>query len=153
MARIERIKRRLDNWALWKSRLNSNGLGFHSVNILAVDVWCRNSYNGNQIPHNEQEAEETNAAVEALKLSKAHLHATLDAYYLQDLGVSLIARRLGKGPSTIHAHLDRVDQFIDLWLQEQARQRDEKSAKARGRAYQSTVEFSTIETSGTFRAS
>lgn len=141
MARIERIKRRLDNWALWKSRLNSNGLGFHSVNILAVDVWCRNSYNGNQIPHNEQEAEETNAAVVAMQLAKPHLHVTVEAYYLQDLGVSLIARRLGKGPSTIHAHLDQADQFIDLWLQEQARQREEKAAKARGRAYQSTGSF------------
>ena len=36
MARIERIKLRLDNWALWKARLGSSSLGFHSVNILAV---------------------------------------------------------------------------------------------------------------------
>lgn len=135
MARIERMKRRLDNWALWKSRMNSSGLGFHSVNILAVDVWSRNSYNGSSIPHFDQEAEETDKAVEAMKLGKGHLHVTVHAYYLLDLGITEIARRMGKGPSTIHAHLDQADRFIDVWLQEQARIRDEKEALARGREY------------------
>lgn len=135
MARIERMKRRLDNWALWKSRMNSSGLGFHSVNILAVDVWSRNSYNGSSIPHFDQEAEETDKAVEAMKLGKGHLHVTLVAYYLQDLGVTEIARRMGKGPSTIHSHLDQADRFIDAWLQEQARLKDEREALARGREY------------------
>lgn len=135
MARIERIKRKLDNWALWKSRLNSSGLGFHSVNILAVDVWSRNSYNGSSIPHFDQEAEETDQAVESMKLGKGHLHETVHAYYLLDLGVTEIARRMGKGPSTIHAHLDQADRFIDVWLQEQLRLKEEKAALARGREF------------------
>ena len=62
MARIERIRQRLENWALWRSRLDSNSLGYHTANVLAVDVWGRNSYNGSQIPHVEQEAEETDQA-------------------------------------------------------------------------------------------
>ncbi|AIJ45553.1 hypothetical protein O987_07045 [Comamonas testosteroni TK102] len=135
MARIEHIKRRLDNWALWKARLNSTGLGFHSVNVLAVDVWSRNSYNGSMIPHIDQEGEETDQAVEALKPGKIHLYQTLHAYYLQDLGVQLIARSTGKSPSTIHAHFDQADHFIAGWLQEQARMREEKEALARGREY------------------
>lgn len=135
MARIERIKRRLDNWALWKSRMNSSGLGFHSVNILAVDVWSRNSYNGSSIPHFDQEAEETEKAVESMKLGKGHLHVTVHAYYLLDLGVTEIARRMGKGPSTIHAHLDQVDRFIDAWLQEQQALKEKREAIACGREY------------------
>lgn len=135
MARIERIKRRLDNWALWKARMNSSGLGYHSVNVLAMDVWGRTSYNGSSIPHFDQDAEETDQAVESMKLGKGHLYVTLQAYYLQDLGVTEIARRMGKSPSTIHAHLDHADQFIDCWLAEQARIRDEKAALARGREY------------------
>ena len=138
MARIERIKLKLDNWALWKSRMNSSGLGFHSVNILAVDVWSRNSYNGSSIPHFDQEAESVDQAVESMKPGKAHLYETLQAYYLQDLGVTEIARRMCKGPSTIHSHLDQADRHIDAWLQEAQRQREEKEALARGRAYQST---------------
>lgn len=135
MARIEHIKRRLDNWALWKARLNSSGLGFHSVNVLAVDVWNRNSYNGSVIPHIDQEGEETDQAVEAMKPDRRHLYETLHAYYLQDLGVQLIARRLGKNPSTIHSHFSQADHFIAAWLQEQARVKEEKEALARGREY------------------
>ncbi|NIF85263.1 hypothetical protein F3J24_17260 [Comamonas sp. Tr-654] len=135
MARIEHIKRRLDNWALWRARLNSSGLGFHSVNVLAVDVWSRNSYNGSAIPHIDQEGEETNQAVEAMKLTKRHLYETLYAYYLQDLGVQLIARSAGKSPSTIHSHFDQADRFIAGWLQEQTRIKEEKEALARGREY------------------
>ena len=137
MARIERIKLRLDNWALWKARLSSNGLGFHSVNVLAVDVWSRTSYNGSSIPHHEEEAEETNRAVDALKQGKPHLFVTLDAIYMRDWGVTETARNMGKSPSTIHAHLDQVDKFIDAWLSEQARLKDEKAALARGREYAS----------------
>ncbi len=135
MARIERIKRRLDNWALWKARQASNGLGFHSVNVLAVDVWGRSSYNGASIPHFDQDAEETNRAVEALRLGKGHLFLTLDAIYMRDFGVLETARRMGKAPSTIHAHLEQADRAIDAWLQEQARIREEKEALARGREF------------------
>ena len=135
MARIERIKRRLDNWALWKARMGSGGLGFHSVNILAVAVWSRGSYNGSFIPHFEQEAEETERAVQALKLGRSHLFVTLDAIYLKDWGVTETARNMGKSPSTIHAHLDHADHFIDCHLQEQARIKEEKAALARGREF------------------
>lgn len=135
MARIEHIKRRLDNWALWKARMCSSGLGYHAVNVLAVDVWSRNSYNGNVIPHIDQEGEETNQAIEAMRVGKMHLYETLHAYYLQDLGVQLIARRMGKSPSTIHAHLSQADCFIAGWLQERARMREEQEALARGREW------------------
>lgn len=135
MARIERIRQRLENWALWRSRLDSNSLGFHTVNVLAVDVWGRNSYNGSQIPHVEQEAEETDQAVQEMGQAKSHLRATVCDYYLRDLGVSEIARNIGKGPSTVHAQLGQADQFIDRWLQEQQRIREEREAMARGREY------------------
>lgn len=135
MARIEHIKRKLDNWALWKSRLDSGGLGFHSVNILAVDVWGRNSYGGCQIPHLDQDAEEVDKAVQEMQEAERHLYATVHDYYLADLGVSEIARRQGKGPSTIHAHLGHADRFVDAWLQEQQRLREEREAVARGREY------------------
>ena len=138
MARIERIKRRLDNWALWKARMNSSGLGWHGQSVLArlqEEVFGRSGYGGNYIPHLEQDAVETNEAVEKLKLGNGHLFVTLDAIYLKDWGVAETARRLGKAPSTIHAQLGQADQFIDAWLAEQARLRDEREALARGREY------------------
>lgn len=143
MARIERIKLRLNNWALWKARSMSSGLGFKTENVLyrlgkEADVWTRSTANGVAIPHLELEAEETDQAVQAMGDAHRHLYVTLDAIYLKDWGVTETARRIGKGPSTIHSHLDHIDRYIDAWLQEAQRQREEKEALARGRAYQST---------------
>lgn len=119
MARIEHIKRRLDNWALWRARMNDGGLGFKDRNPLAAwaeDVWTRTSYHGASIPHFDQEAEETDQAVQALKLGKGHLYVTLDFYYLKDLGVNETAVRMRRAVSTVHAQLDQADRWIEAWL-------------------------------------
>ena len=134
MARIDRIKKRLDNWALWKSRGDGGGLGFHTRNILAVDVWARGSYNGAMIPVFEQEAEETNQAVESLKESRPQVFSTLQRIYLQDLGVNETARRYGVSKSTVCSHLEQADAAIDLWLQERALEKERAQAKARAEA-------------------
>lgn len=132
MARLERIKKRLDNWALWKARQNDAGLGFHTRSVLAVDVWNRGSYNGAVIPHFEEEAALTDQAVESLKVGKGHLFVTLDWIYLRDLGVNETARRIGKSVATVHSHLDQADQAIAAWLEawvaEQERRRVARAA-------------------------
>jgi predicted DNA-binding protein YlxM (UPF0122 family) len=129
MARIEYIKRRLDNWALYRARMNDGGLGFKDRNPLAAwaeDVWTRTSYHGASIPHFDQEAEEIEQAVQALKLGKGHLYVTLDFYYLRDLGVNECARRMRRAVSTVHSQLDQADRWIDAWLRNLA---EEKQAR------------------------
>lgn len=130
MARLERIKRRLDNWALWKARQNDAGLGFHARNILAVDVWARGSYNGASIPHFEGEAVETDEAVTALKLGKGHLYVTLDCIYLKDLGVVQTARRMQRAESTIKAQLEQADHAIAAYLDAKEEERERRRADA-----------------------
>jgi hypothetical protein len=105
MARLEHIKRRLDNWALWRIRLDSGGHGYARQNVLAAvyDVWSRTTYCGAAIPHFDQDAEETDRAVQALKLGRGHLYVTLDCIYLKDLGVNGTARKMRRSVSTVHA--------------------------------------------------
>lgn len=134
MARLVHIKRRLDNWALWKARMNSNGIGYASRNVIAVwaeDVWSRTSYHGASIPHFDQDAEETDRAVQALKLGKGHLYVTLDCIYLKDLGVNGTARRMRRAVSTVHAQLEQADRFIDAWLMAERQAKDKARAQAR----------------------
>lgn len=130
MARLKRIQRRLDNWALWKVRQNDSGLGYHARNILAVDVWGRGSYNGAIIPHFEQEAEETNQAIESMKLGKGHLFVTLDCIYIKDLGVKQTARRMDRAESTIKAQLEQADHYIAAWMEAKAEERERKRVAA-----------------------
>ncbi len=126
MARLEHIKQRLNNWALWKARQNDGGLGYHSNNILAVEVWGRGSYNGMTIPHIEQDAEQTDRAVQALKLGKGHLFVTLDCIYLKDLGVKQTARRMQRAESTIKAQLEQADHAIAAWLDAEAEAKERR---------------------------
>ena len=128
MARLEHIKRRLDNWALWKARMNDSGLGFHSRSILAVDVWMRGSYNGASIPHFEEDAQQIDEAVNALKLGKGHLFVTLDCIYLKDLGVKQTALRMQRAESTIKAQLEQADYAIAAWLDAKAIERERQRA-------------------------
>lgn len=128
MARLERIKKRLDNWAIWKARGDGGGLGYHTRNILATDVWGRGTYNGATIPVFEQEAEETDQAVASFRETRAHLYQTLQCIYLHDMGVNGTARQLGCARSTVLARLEQADAAVDMWLQDRAAERERRAA-------------------------
>lgn len=130
MARLDHIKRRLDNWAIWKARECSGGLGFATRSVLASEVWSRGSYNGVLIPVHEQEAEQTNQAVESLKLSKSHLYVTLECIYLKDLGIKATARRMALAESTIKAQLEQADHAIAAWLEAKAVELERRRVQA-----------------------
>lgn len=120
MARIERIQRRLENWALWTERQSSGGLGYATRSVLLSDIWARGSYNGMIIPVLEQEAAETDMAVQSFRLSQSHLYQVLVCIYLRDLGIRATAARMGRAESTIKANLDQADHVIDRWLADRA---------------------------------
>lgn len=136
MARLERIKRRLENWALWVERSQSSGLGFATRSILLTDAWSRGSYNGMMIPIIEQEAEATDEAVQALKLSRSHLYVTLECIYLRDLGIKGTAARMQRAESTIKAQLEQADHAIAAWLDDKAAELDKKRAAVAAAAAQ-----------------
>ena len=131
MARLEYIKRRLDNWALWTVRNESGGLGFATQSVLANDVWCEGSYDGARVPVLELEAEETDLAVQSLKLTRSHLFHTLDCIYLKALGVKATALEMGRAESTIKAQLEQADHAIANWLNDQAEAKERKRVAAR----------------------
>lgn len=128
MRRLEHVKRRLENWAIWSSRGAGGGRGFATRSVLASEVWSRGSYNHVPIPVFEEEAAETEQAVRALKLGKGHLFVTLECIYLKDLGIRATAQRMHRSESTIKAQLAQADHFIDAWLQDRAAEADRKRA-------------------------
>jgi hypothetical protein len=118
MARIEWVKQRLENWALWKERERSGGLGFSTQSVLLSDPVDR----GREMPLPvlEIEAEQTNQAVESLKLGRGHLYVTLQYIYIKGVGVKEAARRMSRAESTIKANLEQADHAIRLWFDAQA---------------------------------
>lgn len=132
MARIEHIRRRLENWALWRSRMNDGAHGYQTRNILAAwaeEAGGREGYES-RVPVFDEDAEETDKAVQALKLGRSHLYVTLDYIYLRGLGVNETARQMRRAVSTVHAQLDQADHWIDAWLRVEREARDRVRAQA-----------------------
>lgn len=114
MARIEWIKLRLDNWALWKVREASGGLGFATQSVLLANVV--DSERVIPLPVDEIDAEKTNQAVESLKLGRGHLYVTLHFIYIKGIGIRETARQMSRAESTVKANLDAADHALRDWF-------------------------------------
>ena len=64
----------------------------------------------------EEEASETNTAVEALRASRPHLVDTMRLIYVKGVGIKETARQTQLAESTIKAHLEQADHAVANWL-------------------------------------
>lgn len=118
MARIEWVRHRLNNWALWKERESRGGLGFASQSVLLSEP--TGGYRESTMPIDDIDASVTNTAVESLRLPRAHLYMTLQHIYIKGLGIKETARRMARAESTIKANLDQADHALSEWFGERA---------------------------------
>jgi hypothetical protein len=123
MARIDYIKYRLNNWALWKARENAGGLGFATRSAMFCEP--ASGHRESVVPVDDVDASVTNDAVESLKGAQRHLYDVVQAYYVSpDAGSpTRVGQRLGKGASTISANLDQADLALSLWFRVRADQK------------------------------
>lgn len=137
MARIEWVKHRLDNWALWKEKESRGGLGYATQSVLLSEPVDRSR--DIVIPIDETDAMLTNTAVESLRNGNGQLYLVLQCIYIAGIGVRETARKMGRAESTVKENLDRADHAIRQWFGERAdKQRAEQAAKdlalSRGRS-------------------
>lgn len=118
MARIEWIKIRLNNWALWKARESAGGLGFAKQSVLLSEAVDR--YRESVLPVDEVDAVTTNAAVESLRQGRGHLYMTLQLIYVKGVGIKEAARQMSRAESTIKANLDQADHALREWFNAKA---------------------------------
>jgi len=126
MARIEWVRLRLNNWALWKERESSGGLGWSTQSVLLSEPGGRDGYRESIVPVDDVDAGLTNTAVESLKPTRGHLYETLQLMYPKGKGVVEAARILGCAHSTIHARLEEADRALREWFN--ARQEAQKKS-------------------------
>ena len=118
MARIEWVKHRLDNWALWKDREGRGGLGYATQSVLLSEPG--GGYRESIVPIDDIDASLTNTAVESLRPTKPHLYMTLQHIYVQGIGIKETCRRMARAESTIFANLDAADKALSEWFGERA---------------------------------
>lgn len=117
MARIEYMRLRLNNWALWKARGLGGGLGYSSQATF-LGEYDSGRYREARIPIDEVDASVTDQAVEALLPGREHLYTTLQCIYPLGLGARETARTCGVAESTIKARLEQADLVLTQWLRE-----------------------------------
>lgn len=116
MARIEWVKQRLDNWALWKEREVGRGSGFYLQSSFLKVGSSQGGYREAVIPVDEVDASLTNSAVESLRLTKSHLYITLQYIYIDGIGIRATALKMARAEATIKANLDQADHAIAVWF-------------------------------------
>ncbi len=127
MARIEWVKLRLENWALWKVREASGGLGWATQSVLLANRVDESR--DSPLPIDETDAEKTDQAVESLHLGRGHLYQTLYCIYVHGIGIRETARRMSRAESTVKANLDHADHALRDWFNAKA-EADEAQRRA-----------------------
>jgi len=122
MARIEYIKHRLENWALWKARERSGGLGWATTSVLLAERVDRSREIDIYTTIDDNDAMLTNSAVESLRPARQQLYDRLYLIYIDGVGVREAARRQGCAESTIKASLDQADHALATWFAMKAEQ-------------------------------
>lgn len=128
MARIEYMRLRLNNWALWKAREASGGLGWSTQSVLLSEP--ASGYRESIIPIDDVDAEVTNTAVEALRPDRQHLYDTLQCIYPLGHSLNSAAATLHVAPSTVSARLDQADMALMLWFRDRRDRAKEKRSSA-----------------------
>lgn len=129
MARIDWVRQRLDNWARWKEREQSGGLGFYRQSPFLRMAVDGGGYRELSIPVDDVEGRATDEAVQSLRSTHPHLHRTLVLIYLEDAGIRGAAQRLACAESTVKARLEQADHMIATFLRVKA----EAAEQAQGR--------------------
>lgn len=128
MARIEWVKLRLNNWALWKARQQGGGLGFAKQSVLLRED-SDTRYCDNIIPMDEIDAGTTDLAVESLKLPRPRLYEVLHVYHAEGRGIKGSARAMDVSVAQISNLLGIADSELCKWFVDKA-ERDKAKRKS-----------------------
>ena len=122
VARIEYIKNRLNNWALWKERDGGGGLGYATTSVLLMERVDQSREINLYSTIDENDAALTDKAVESLKPERQHLYDRLYLIYISGVGIREAAWRQQCAESTIKASLDHADHALQAWFNAKAEQ-------------------------------
>lgn len=132
MARIEWVKQRLFNWALWIERGGSGARGYPTSSAFMWTPVDTSGYRDVPIPVDEVEAAQTDQALQAMRASKGHLYRTIEVIYLEGESIRRAAIRLYCAESTVKARLEQIDQEVALWLRLKREADEKREAAAKG---------------------
>lgn len=115
MARIDWVRRRLENWARWCAQRETGALGFPKQSTfarLAVPSGTAEAV----VPVIALDASEIDDAVQSLRFTQSHLYLVLTLTYVKNLPRHQVAKQMSRAESTVSANLGDADRAIARWL-------------------------------------
>lgn len=128
MARVDWVKQRLENWALWKEREARGGMGFYTMSSFLRVAVDDSHHAALMSTVDDVEAQETDKAVTSLLAGHPQIHRTIVLIYLEDTGIRKAAMLLGRAESTVKANLEKADHLLAAWFRERAAEKERRQA-------------------------
>jgi hypothetical protein len=137
MAKLQWMRDRVENWAAWRVRRNSGGVGRYAA-MTYEDPAQRGTdpYADAPVKPHEEDAWEIDAAMRVVLVS-TELRATIECHYLSRYTEAEKLRRLCVAKSTLHDRLDRVDRLLVRYFSDRHAQAAQE--RARVEALQASV--------------
>jgi hypothetical protein len=130
MARIEWVKNRLENWALWAAAERSGGLGFASQSAL-LRTGPVEQTRESRVPIDEIDASITDEAVSSLIATHRDYHQTVVGYHINGLSAIGLAGAMGIGVATVHSRLASSDRLLAAWFSARSERQAAAAIEAR----------------------
>ncbi len=130
MNRIEWVKQRIENWALWLVRESTGGYGWATQSVLLANRVDESREA--MLPIDETDAQLTHQAIESLRAGRGHLHAVLHCYYIKGLGIKGTAQYMQRAESTVKANLGAADHAVRDWFNARAEAKSAQRCKTVG---------------------
>lgn len=116
MARIEYVKRRLENWSRWSQARADGALGFSSSSPLTRIGMPRSMSFTSVATDQDAECMETERAVLSMRSTHIDLWKTMTLYYIKCYDIARCASVERVAESTLKARLCRADVVLDAWF-------------------------------------
>jgi hypothetical protein len=116
MARIDEIKRRLENWSRWCNSDKHVAKGFPSQSTF-YRLMSKTGVQEAQLDILIDDALEIDAAILSLKFHKSHLYTVLVQTYARNWPRSKVAQEMRRAESTVSQNLCDADKSIQAWLE------------------------------------
>lgn len=111
MARVDWVRRRLENWARWCALSGAGALGYPRQTTFAR-LAPSGGRSDDAVPIMALDASEMDDAVKALQFTHSHLYLLLTLTYAQGLPRHQVAKRMCRAESTVSGLLGDADRAL-----------------------------------------
>jgi hypothetical protein len=123
MARIEDIKSRLERWSRWVNERGASAIGYPRQSSF-LRVGSSGKAGSMVCSGIDDDAAQTDKAVQSLMGARSHLHMTVMLHYAKGLDIKRVAAKMARAESTVRRNLELADVALQAWFVDRQAEKD-----------------------------